>query len=1019
MGNGLSGKGARGAGADGGAAERRKDGPLVSVIVAAYNVEEYLAQCLDSLVHQTLSDIEIIVVNDCSTDRSPQILAEYEARHARLRVLHLQQNAGLASARNVGMRAARGEYLGFVDADDWVDTRMYERMCARADRDGADVLIADAKVYYEDSKSFCPFYDRYIWDALEPELKTSPFPLARETSVLLTEAAAWKKLYRRTFLDDHGLAFAEGMNSYEDVIFHFSVLLRARRISLLDEALCFYRQGRPGQITARSDRRVFDVFEVFRQVRDNLAAWNVPDGVWAKMVKFEMRFFVWLARQVDQRHRREFFAAVADHLRTVPVRGLEAYVRQTADAQDLLHLLCMRRGWPTAFANMGRKPWAYLLKLYGAVHYGGLKALPPLARRCLHKAYRKLASRPGAPLALPPQLQEIQTKLDLLAAREPYPPGGGPGQGAPWGDVHHIGGKPFFFGDRPAQPGLPDAVWRAASDYYLAQAAAFRPGDVAIDVGAHVGVFSICLARKFPFLKVYALEPDPQNYEFLEHNIALNGVTNVVPLNRAVTGDGRGVQLYASRRDSGRATISAGVAAGYGSVRAAEVASLTLEGLFQEHGIRHCRLLKISAPGAVGEILRRAPHGGRIDFLCGEADLAECGAAELEGASRAVARQHFWRVWGGPGGGAGPAWIHQRPTAAEAGTRDGGAPGAAAPAAPKVSVVVPVYNVQHYLRQCLDSLAGQTFTDLEVILVDDGSTDESPAVMDGFARRHPNVRCIHKPNGGCASARNAGLRAARGEYVAFFDADDWAAPGMFQELYARAVLTRADIIQCGWSRYFQSDGLIEPADEKWVEDLVGAAGNRFAGARALLLLQPTIWRRLYRTALLRDNDIAFPEEVRMYDDAPFQFMVFACSRTVAVVNKHLYYYRLQRPGQDVGVTDQRLFSGFRLFRILDDFLQRTGRQDLAPYLVHAELNHHVWALGKIEPALKEKYFDEACTAFSRVDSGCYKALLAGRTLTPELLRRLHCFRVRAFGWYQSLEAGSTPLRLRLSALRAA
>ena len=127
--------------------------PLVSVIVAVYNVKPYLSQCLHSLVNQTLMNIEIIVVNDASTDDSFAILNDYQMRYSNLRVVNCKCNKGLASVRNTGLRLARGKYIGFIDGNDWGDIRMCEVMYRRTNNDHSDVLIADAKIFYEGRKT--------------------------------------------------------------------------------------------------------------------------------------------------------------------------------------------------------------------------------------------------------------------------------------------------------------------------------------------------------------------------------------------------------------------------------------------------------------------------------------------------------------------------------------------------------------------------------------------------------------------------------------------------------------------------------------------------------------------------------------------------------------------------------------------------------------------------------------------------------------------------------------------------
>lgn len=116
---------------------------------------------------------------------------------------------------------------------------------------------------------------------------------------------------------------------------------------------------------------------------------------------------------------------------------------------------------------------------------------------------------------------------------------------------------------------------------------------------------------------------------------------------------------------------------------------------------------------------------------------------------------------------------------------------------PKVSVIVPVYNAEKYLQECVDSILRQTLTDLELILVDDGSTDTSPALCDRYAEQDARVKVIHKPNGRAASARNAGIRAASGGYVAFVDSDDWVSP----EMYEKMLDTDADVTLCDYVRF--------------------------------------------------------------------------------------------------------------------------------------------------------------------------------------------------------------------------
>ena len=128
---------------------------------------------------------------------------------------------------------------------------------------------------------------------------------------------------------------------------------------------------------------------------------------------------------------------------------------------------------------------------------------------------------------------------------------------------------------------------------------------------------------------------------------------------------------------------------------------------------------------------------------------------------------------------------------------------------PKVSVVVPIYNVEQYLPQCVDSLLSQTLQEMEIVLVDDGSPDGCPELCDRYAAQDSRVKVVHKPNGGLISARIAGVNAATAPYVGFVDADDFAAPHMFETLYRAASENEADLVCCSFYSYWNS-GKTEP-----------------------------------------------------------------------------------------------------------------------------------------------------------------------------------------------------------------
>lgn len=120
--------------------------PLVSIIVPVYNVEQYLPKCIESIINQTLSNIEIILVNDASTDSSGEIINEYAKKDKRITTIH-KQNGGQGSARNEGLKIAKGKYVGFVDSDDWIDKDMYESLVSKAIKEDSNLVVCNRRVY--------------------------------------------------------------------------------------------------------------------------------------------------------------------------------------------------------------------------------------------------------------------------------------------------------------------------------------------------------------------------------------------------------------------------------------------------------------------------------------------------------------------------------------------------------------------------------------------------------------------------------------------------------------------------------------------------------------------------------------------------------------------------------------------------------------------------------------------------------------------------------------------------------
>ncbi|HAX73195.1 MAG TPA: hypothetical protein DCY20_06690 [Firmicutes bacterium] len=213
----------------------------VSVIVPVYNVEKYLATCLDSLVNQSLARIEIICVDDGSTDESLTILRDYEKRYDQVIVI-TKENGGLSDARNVGLIYALGEYVGFVDSDDWVDLNFFEMLYRQAKVANADICMCDMmEVYPDERKPLCDFNLYY------PNL---------------SHPMVCNKLFKRTLIHAGGIQFPKGL-WYEDNVFTYQCFLNQPTLSHVSDVYYYYRRKREGSImSSQLHQKIDDIYEV-------------------------------------------------------------------------------------------------------------------------------------------------------------------------------------------------------------------------------------------------------------------------------------------------------------------------------------------------------------------------------------------------------------------------------------------------------------------------------------------------------------------------------------------------------------------------------------------------------------------------------------------------------------------------------------------------------------------------------------------------------------------------------------
>lgn len=255
---------------------------------------------------------------------------------------------------------------------------------------------------------------------------------------------------------------------------------------------------------------------------------------------------------------------------------------------------------------------------------------------------------------------------------------------------------------------------------------------------------------------------------------------------------------------------------------------------------------------------------------------------------------------------------------------------------PKISIIIPVYNVENYLNQCLESVVNQTYQNLEIIVINDGSTDNSAKICDEFAYKDNRIIVIHKENGGISSARNIGIEKSSGEYIMFLDSDDWIELNTCEIALKIAEEQSADVVFWPYIREFTNtskkkklfDGDFIVFDgyevkKKLHRRMIGIIDDELSkpeNADAIV----TVWGKLYRSHLIKKNNIRFVDTniIGSSEDALFNLYVFKYVRKAVYISKYLYHYRRNNISSFTTIYNENLFhQWFNLFDLMNKYIK--------------------------------------------------------------------------------------------------
>lgn len=306
----------------------------------------------------------------------------------------------------------------------------------------------------------------------------------------------------------------------------------------------------------------------------------------------------------------------------------------------------------------------------------------------------------------------------------------------------------------------------------------------------------------------------------------------------------------------------------------------------------------------------------------------------------------------------------------------------------KISIVIPVYNVAEYLPACLHSCLEQTLFDIEIICVNDGSTDSSLDILKEFADHDYRIRIIDKANGGLSSARNAGIQVATGSMIMFLDSDDQLSPNACERVWCEVLENNADIVIFG-TEIFPA----KPTASKWHYHVLHVGTRLYNEADIMAALfsepgaKPFVWRQAYARRLFDAYGVFFDETVRYGEDIVFQMEMIPYAKRIAVISDRLYHYRWYREGSLMNSyrldMDKKIQQHISLVDKIASFWKETGWLDAQPMaFTQWILEFVVYDIGTQNVQYKKEHYEAVSDLLKRYG----------------LYRNLHCVPAKKYGY---------------------
>ena len=844
----------------------------VTVIISVYNMEDYLKNCLDSIIGQSLREIEIICVNDSSTDRSKKILESYRKKDDRIRIFD-QEHKGAASARNLGIENANGEYLFIIDADDFYEHDAIEKAYGTAVKADADIVVFQSDFF--DNKD--NLFKQNNWSIMPEKLPHNPFSPEDIPELIFNVGCGWAsdKLFRKSMISEYGIRFQE-IRTTNDMFFTYYSYVKAKKIFVLEETLGHVRVNAHKSLSVTREKSWDNVYLALKLLKDSLASDGVYEKYKRSFVNWALNLIIWHINTLDRKasyklrekcyeeffdeldisgHDEEYFYDRGEYnFRNdiiegnakisviVPVYNTEEYIVECLDSicsQSLrnIEIICVDDHSSDDSVKIIKKyaehePRLFLIE--GESNSG--------SGFCRNIAMREAVGEFIAFMDSDDWYPDDRVLEDMYnAAKE--------------NDALICGGSFSRSFDGVVSTEFEEKF----AKYKFEEPGFIEFSDYQFDYGYTRFIYNTSFIKDNSlFFSDYKRFQDPP---FMTKAFSEAGSFYAIPLVVFVFKKKKKKKIWT--REALNDVIQ-GITEEIKRSREKGLPFLHYSS-YDRLNTEYFRLIKKKLD------FERDPQGAETTQQLLLAAQDELDPEMIGEFTECKKEEYPLRIFS-------PAEFDEDGKIRRI----------------LVSVIVPSYNSEDYIRQCLDSILAQTFREIEVICVDDGSTDDTPWILKEYEKKDSRIRVVEKDHSNAGEARNVGMELANGEYLSFLDADDFFEPHMIERVYECAKAEEADVCMFRSNHYDHNTG--EFHDTPWtLRDWEMPSHRPFSSydvvGKVFNMSSAVAWDKLFRKDFIIGNNILFQSN-HTSNDICFTFIALALAERISTVDEVLAHQRV-------------------------------------------------------------------------------------------------------------------------------